>query len=217
LRPTETAHRIDMLPNMAPACASLQRHYWMRRAVCLSMAITSTRSCLGFGSWTHTAPGPVVPRAAVSVVVRALSDTTHVAAKYVLVQRGKEPNKGMWSLPGGKIELGESTLHAAQRELWEETRLSSPLLKWHSRAFCVSDSIHRDEVLGQHAVQYHYVIAQCFCTVPFLQPLIASDDAADAKWFTLQEMQHLQKLTPGVIQVLEISENMYEKGLFCLQ
>jgi hypothetical protein len=39
------------------------------------------------------------------------------------------------------------------------------------------------------------------------------DDAADAKWFTLGEMQLLQKLTPGVIQVIETLENMYEKGL----
>jgi ADP-ribose pyrophosphatase YjhB (NUDIX family) len=148
-----------------------------------------------------------VPRAAVSVVVRA-SDAT--PTKYVLVQRGKEPNKGMWSLPGGKIELGESTLAAAQRELWEETRLLPH--EWHGQPFCVSDSIHRDTTTGE--VLYHYVIAQCFCTLPsFQQTIMALDDAADAKWFTLNEMQLLQKLTPGVIQVMKTFENMYEKGV----
>jgi 8-oxo-dGTP pyrophosphatase MutT (NUDIX family) len=118
----------------------------------------------------------------------------------------------MWSFPGGKIQLGESTLAAAQRELREETQLSPQ--DWHNRPFCVSDSIHWNDETGE--VQYHYVIAQCFCTLPSSQqqPLMPSDDAVDAKWFHLEEMHLLHKqLTPGVIQVIETCENMYEKGL----
>jgi hypothetical protein len=46
---------------------------------------------------------PIIPRAAVSVCVRCiLPDDNDTTAYYLLVQRGNEPSKGMWSLPGGK-------------------------------------------------------------------------------------------------------------------
>ena len=148
----------------------------------------------------------VIPRAAVSVVVRSCSSSP---TTYVLVQRGKEPNKGMWSLPGGKIESGEGTLAAAQRELHEETQLAPQ--EWYEGPFQCTDSIHRNK----GAVTFHYVIAQCFCTVAEEQPLVPSDDAADAKWFNLEEMQLAYdqgKMTPGVVQVVKRAEKMYEKG-----
>jgi ADP-ribose pyrophosphatase len=39
----------------------------------------------------------------------------------LLVQRGKAPNKGQWSIPGGKQRLGETVMQAVHRELLEET------------------------------------------------------------------------------------------------
>jgi ADP-ribose pyrophosphatase YjhB (NUDIX family) len=80
---------------------------------------------------------------------------------WLLVRRGKDPNRGMWSLPGGKIEPGEGTMEAARRELLEETGLassssSSPReggsdarhyeLRWHDGGpFACADSIHPPE------------------------------------------------------------------------
>ena len=104
-----------------------------------------------------------IPRAAVSVVVRSSTETP----RFVLVQRGKEPNKGKWSLPGGKIEAGETTLAAAARELKEETRLLPQ--EWYDAPFCCSDSIHCDD---NGKIEYHYVISQCFCTLPNEQELV---------------------------------------------
>ncbi len=46
----------------------------------------------------------------------------------LLIQRGKEPRKGQWSIPGGRIEPGESEVRAAHRELMEETGISAKLL-----------------------------------------------------------------------------------------
>lgn len=127
----------------------------------------------------------IIPRAAVSVVARHVDHDDRV--KYVLVQRGKEPNKGMWSLPGGKIEPGEKSLAAAKRELFEETGLGSELdleselqsssavgadgiatkvhdcrMEWSEDGpICITDSIHMDN----DTVQFHYAISQWFVNV----------------------------------------------------
>ena len=58
----------------------------------------------------------LIPRAGVSVAL-------FKGEGVVLVQRGKGIYRGFWSLPGGAIELGETAMEAAQRELREETQL----------------------------------------------------------------------------------------------
>ena len=45
--------------------------------------------------------------------------------RVVLVQRGKQPSAGMWGFPGGHLELGETALQAAARELHEETGVTA--------------------------------------------------------------------------------------------
>lgn len=176
----------------------------------------------------------VIPRAAVSVVVMYPEDNEN---KYVLVQRGKEPNKGMWSLPGGKIESGEESLVAAKRELWEETGLCSSMNDQHNfnllwcedGPVCTTDSIHKTEKTdtsgrkSENVVNFHYVISQWFVeakpngkgeiTIPNLE---AADDAADAKWWDLKSIQtgiDNGEVTLGVDKVILRTEFMYEKGI----
>jgi ADP-ribose pyrophosphatase YjhB (NUDIX family) len=73
----------------------------------------------------------------------------------LLARRGRPPNLGAWSLPGGAQELGETAEAAARRELAEETGLSvGPLLLAAN-----VDSIHRDP---DGRVRYHYTIID-FC------------------------------------------------------
>lgn len=69
----------------------------------------------------------------------------------LLIQRGKPPNMGAWSLPGGAQELGETCEAAARRELEEETGLEVGAL---TLAACF-DSIRHDDA-GQ--IHYHYTI-----------------------------------------------------------
>ena len=156
----------------------------------------------------------VYPRAAVSVVVR-FQDSS-IPVRWLLIQRGNEPNKGVWSFPGGKIESLEGTLEAAKRELKEETGLCSNnenkqfTLKWHDEGpFACSDSIGGD---------YHYVISQCFAEVTSssLPQIEASDDAMDAKWWSVKEVEVAESkgiVTPGVLRVVKRSETLYQKGL----
>lgn len=69
----------------------------------------------------------------------------------LLARRGRPPNQGAWSLPGGAQELGETAEDAARRELREETGLAvGPLLLAAN-----VDSIHRDP---DGRVRYHYTI-----------------------------------------------------------
>ena len=69
----------------------------------------------------------------------------------LLVRRGKPPNFGSWSLPGGAQELGETAEQAARRELDEETGLAVGTLHLAANV----DSIHRD---ADGRVHYHYTI-----------------------------------------------------------
>lgn len=99
--------------------------------------------------------------------------------KVLLIKRGHEPRQGEWSLPGGRVELGESLIDAARREIKEETGLDvdvGPLIE-------LFDRVHR---LGDR-VEYHFVIADYLCT-PCGGTLAAADDAEDVAWVGVEEL-----------------------------
>ncbi|WP_440940496.1 NUDIX hydrolase [Immundisolibacter sp.] len=111
------------------------------------------------------------------------------AGRVLLVQRGRPPAQGQWSVPGGKVEWGESVAAACRREVREETGIDvelGPLVTWIERM----DDAH------------HYVILD-FVAVPrgdHAQP-IAGDDAADARWLHETQLDDVP-LTAGLRQVL---------------
>ncbi len=103
--------------------------------------------------------------------------------RVLLIQRGRPPTVGAWSIPGGKIELGARIADAVKRELQEETGLSCDV-----GAVCeVLERVVRDDA-GR--AQYHYVIIDYFVS-NLSGTLTPGSDVTAARWYTLDEVRTL--------------------------
>ena len=108
----------------------------------------------------------------------------------LLAKRGKEPSKGLWSLPGGKLERGETLVKAAAREVFEETGINVEGLAF----------IEFVEIIK---MDYHFVIAVFMAQLLDKLPPQAGDDAIDARWFSQTEIKALDasdKITSGTFE-----------------
>lgn len=110
-----------------------------------------------------------------------------------LIERGAEPFKGYWGMPGGAVELGETVTESLRREVQEETGLTVEV----ERFLGYRDAIERDEA-GR--VRYHFVIFY-YLVRPVGGTLQAADDAAAAAWVPLGELDRY-RLTDSVRQCL---------------
>src|SRR4051794_39622769 len=100
--------------------------------------------------------------------------------KILLIQRGRAPRLGQWSLPGGGQQLGETTEQAARREVQEETALSLVRIE----LLTVVDLVERD---AASAIQYHYTLID-FVAQAGPGEARAGDDAAAVGWFAPDEI-----------------------------
>lgn len=118
------------------------------------------------------------------------------SGRVLLVQRGNEPMKGRWSIPGGLLEIGESLAASLTREVREETGLLVEPIELIE----LLDRIHRE---GDR-VRYHYVIADYLCRVTG-GDLKAGSDAAAVRWVEREEwLSHSTlALDPVTIRVIE--------------
>lgn len=92
----------------------------------------------------------------------------------LLVQRGHDPGRGKWAMPGGCLQLGETLAQAARRKAFEETGIEIE----PGEVLDVSDLIQRDE-LGR--VRYHYVLVDLLARYVSGEPR-AGSDALDVRW-----------------------------------
>ena len=98
----------------------------------------------------------------------------------LLIERGREPFKIRWALPGGFIEMDETLEQACIRELEEETGLQIEKMQ----QFGAYDAINRDPRHRTISVVYSVELKE-------QKPVEGSDDAAQAKWFSLEDLPEL--------------------------
>lgn len=97
----------------------------------------------------------------------------------LLIERGNDPYKGCWAFPGGFLNMDESALEGAKRELYEETGLRDAYIhQFH--AFSAPDRDPRERVIS---IAYFALVR--------LADVKAGDDAAKAQWFPLDEIPPL--------------------------
>ena len=101
----------------------------------------------------------------------------------LIVQRGSEPRKWEWTVPGGLLELGETLRAAVEREVLEETNL---IVK-AGEVLDVFDSIYPD---AEGRTEYHYVLIDFLCEL-LSDPadLKPASDISDARWIAESEVE----------------------------
>jgi 8-oxo-dGTP diphosphatase len=98
----------------------------------------------------------------------------------LLIKRGNPPRQGQWSLPGGRLECGETTRVAALRELAEETGVQAELLGLVD----VVDGLFTSRQTGE--TTRHYVMIDYAARWVSGEP-VAGDDAAEARFVSVDE------------------------------
>jgi 8-oxo-dGTP diphosphatase len=112
----------------------------------------------------------------------------------LLVRRGQAPSEGVWAIPGGSVEIGETLQEAAEREIFEETgiriRAGKPIYTF--------DVIDRD---ADGKIRFHYVIVDLAADYVSGQPA-GGDDAAEARWVSTQQISELE-VSPPTLRLLK--------------
>jgi mutator protein MutT len=135
---------------------------------------------------------PAMPVLSVAGVVMA-------GGQVLLVKRGQAPAKGIWSIPGGAVEVGETLHEALVREIMEETGVPvevGPLVEVVERILPDADD----------RIEYHYVILDYLCHAQPVEPK-AGSDAAQARWVPFEELDQAG-LTPDTEAVVRRAKEL---------
>lgn len=106
----------------------------------------------------------------------------------LLIRRGTPPGEGLWSVPGGRVQRGETLADAVLRELREETGLDGK----------VGEAVGWIELVGRRR---HYVVVDYRVEVDPDAIPVAGTDASDAAWVAFEDLGHWD-LVDGLLQFL---------------
>jgi 8-oxo-dGTP diphosphatase len=135
-----------------------------------------------------TAPKPAFPHAASSAILER-------QGRYLLIRRRNPPSADLFAFPGGRAEPGETPAETALREFFEETGIAA-----HSpELFATYDLETRND---EGLLVSHFFLSVFRVSADATTEAIAADDAADAGWFTLQEIRALP-VPPSVLECVE--------------
>lgn len=137
---------------------------------------------------------PAIPPARPQLAVSA---SIFRAGKILLVRRARSPGKGFYSLPGGRVEFGESLHTALHREVREETSLKIDIVElagW------------REVLPGASRSGGHYLIMSFAARWVAGEPNL-NEELDDFKWCDPAAPGDL-KLTSGLLEVIEAARRL---------
>lgn len=111
-----------------------------------------------------------------------------------LVVRDRPPADGTWSLPGGRVELGESLTEAVEREVREETGLDIEVDGFAG----IAERIVPDDA---GAIEHHFIICDFYARLRGGTEMTAGDDAREVRWVPVGDLPSLT-LAPGLLEFL---------------
>jgi 8-oxo-dGTP diphosphatase len=117
--------------------------------------------------------------------------------KYLLVQEAKEEARGLWNLPGGRVEVGESLEEAAFREVKEETGYSVNL----TAKVAIFHESH------EHNVKHVFAGEVTDGDLEFPE-----NEIMDAQWFSFEEMESMRDRIrmPWVLEAIRLYEESFK-------
>ena len=124
----------------------------------------------------HSNVYPLVPRVGVGAI------TIH-EGRILLVKRGIEPSRGLWAIPGGTLNLGETLQECAAREILEETGITIKV----GNCVYVFDFFEHDE---NGKIKFHFVVVDFAGQYLSGEPK-GADDAEEARWLKPVELSKL--------------------------
>ena len=103
--------------------------------------------------------------------------------KALIIKRGEEPNKFLWSIPGGLVEIGEELEEAAIREVKEEMGINIKIEKMIGIFNCINRN--------KNEIKYHYVIID-YIAREFTGSIKTNKEILDFKWMKFNELHNYE-------------------------
>lgn len=126
-------------------------------------------------------------------IIKAASACVWRGDEVLLIKRASALGYGRWSLPGGKVEVGESLIETAHRELFEETGVRAALMQHVSES-----TVETTDVI--------YMIS-CF-TGPFVEGVaVAGSDAGKVAWTHWKSISDFT-LAPNIVEVVALAHKL---------